>query len=248
MKDSLIRLSFFILKIIGGLTMSDVNQLIQWFKNKEGKVSYSMINRNGPNSYDCSSAVFSGLIAAGFLPAGTWLGNTESLYKLEGSLLQPISRSEVRAGDIFVSGAKGGSSGAAGHTGVAISNSQIIHCTGGRGIITTAITDSWTGTPCHWYRLKGGSTAPVAPNTSGTWKTENGTFISNRAINLRTEASTSGKVISLMSAGSKIKYDAYKIDQNGYVWIRQKRENGYGYIATGESRNGKRIDYWGTFE
>lgn len=135
--------------------MGNLNTLVNWFKQREGKVTYSMTYRNGPNSYDCSSAVYFALIEAGFLPKSSGIGNTESLYRLEGSVLQPISRSEVKFGDIFVAGVKGASGGAFGHTGVAISNSQIIHCNGSaNGISTTGISNAATGTPCHWYRLK----------------------------------------------------------------------------------------------
>ena len=44
---------------------------IQWFEARKGKVVYSMSARLGPNSYDCSSAVYLSLIAGGFLPSGT---------------------------------------------------------------------------------------------------------------------------------------------------------------------------------
>ncbi len=136
--------------------MLSVETVIAWFKAREGKVTYSMDYRNGPNSYDCSSAVFSALIEAGFLPRGTHLGSTETLYGLEGSLLQPISRNEVKRGDIFVSGPKGGSGGIYGHTGVFISNSRIIHCTAGlNGIGETAAAGWMGGPPNYFYRLKG---------------------------------------------------------------------------------------------
>ena len=39
---------------------------IQWFEARKGKVVYSMSARLGPNSYDCSSAVYLSLIAGGF--------------------------------------------------------------------------------------------------------------------------------------------------------------------------------------
>ena len=147
--------------------MGDINKLINWFKAREGKVTYSMTNRLGPYSYDCSSAVFNALIEAGFLPTGTWPGNTESLYALEGKLLVPISRNQVQRGDIFVAGIKGGSLGAGGHTGVAISNSQIIHCNyAGNGITTTGINNNTTYYPCHWYRLKGATSSNTTNNTN----------------------------------------------------------------------------------
>lgn len=131
-------------------------QVVQWFQEREGQTTYSMAYRNGPDSYDCSSAVFSALISAGYLSEGTWLGTTETLYGYEGSLLIPIAREDVQSGDIFVSGIKGQSLGSGGHTGVAVSNSQIIHSNySDNGISTTAI-EGYTasrGMPTYWYRL-----------------------------------------------------------------------------------------------
>lgn len=130
--------------------------VVEWFQEREGQTTYSMVYRNGPSSYDCSSAVFSALISAGYLNEGHWLGTTETLYNYEGSLLTAISRDEVRAGDIFVSGIKGQSLGSGGHTGVALSNDQIIHSNyRDNGISTTAIEGytSSGNTPTYWYRL-----------------------------------------------------------------------------------------------
>lgn len=143
--------------------MSDINRVIDWFKIREGKVRYSMTNRLGPNSYDCSSALFNALIAGGYLPSNTFIGNTETLYALEGKLLMPISRSQAQRGDIFVSGVKGGSLGSGGHTGVFLNNSTIIHCTYGKNGIATTPAYQWmgdySGLPVYCYRLvsKGGS-------------------------------------------------------------------------------------------
>ncbi len=38
--------------------MIDIEKAIKWFENRKGKVSYSMQNRNGSSSYDCSSSVY----------------------------------------------------------------------------------------------------------------------------------------------------------------------------------------------
>ena len=137
--------------------MANVESVNNWFRAREGKVTYSMDYRYGPSSYDCSSAVFYALIEAGFLPVGTGIGSTESLYALEGSLLQRISRSEVKRGDIFISGGRGTSAGANGHTGVFVSNSRIIHCNyGSNGISETSAEGGWMGGPPNdFYRLKG---------------------------------------------------------------------------------------------
>ncbi|AAV30211.2 putative lysin [Lactobacillus phage LL-Ku] len=99
---------------------------------------------------------------------------------------------------------------------------------------------------------KGGQSSKKSPVTnkkkdqSGEWHSEKGTFTLGQAIYLRTAPSTDAVPISLLKAGSKVNYDAYAI-RGGYVWIRQPRSNGYGYMATGYAKNGKRLDYWGKF-
>lgn len=100
------------------------------------------------------------LINAGYLNRNTWIGNTDSMFAMEGGLLLPIPESQVRAGDIFISGYKYNSSGAAGHTGVAINNKEIYHSTYNNkyfydGIVRSQ-TEGRTGSssrPLYWYRL-----------------------------------------------------------------------------------------------
>ena len=78
------------------------------------------------------------------------------------------------------------------------------------------------------------------------WITETGQFKLTKDIYLRKGATTDSLVIALLPKGSLIRYDAFK-HAGGYVWIRQQRGRTYGYLATGESKNGKRVNYWGTF-
>lgn len=152
--------------------MGSIDSVMNFMYSKQGKVGYSMAARMGPYSYDCSSAVFFALIAGGFLKQGTGIGNTESLYRLEGSLLTPISRSQVRRGDIFVAGKKGGSAGSAGHTGIFVDNQRIIHCTYSKKNANFAITPAkgwmgdYSGLPVYFYRLKGA--AVTGPTESVT--------------------------------------------------------------------------------
>lgn len=90
---------------------------LQYGLHLRGKVCYSMSNRLGAYSMDCSSFVFRALIAAGFLSTDSFIGNTETLFGLNGSLLEEISRSEVRRGNLWIAGHEGASLGSAGHTG-----------------------------------------------------------------------------------------------------------------------------------
>lgn len=97
--------------------------------------------------------------------------------------------------------------------------------------------------------VHGGNPAPApshAPST-GKWIAEKATFVPNRTLPLTVDASGRGGLIANIGAGQAINYDAYMIDGN-YVWIRQPRGNGYGYMATGNAKNGKRVDYWGSFK
>lgn len=89
---------------------------------------------------------------------------------------------------------------------------------------------------------------PVVPNSwldnfGDKWVKEDGTFISDRPINLRKGAKLTSTIITTLPAGSVIKYDAYS-RHGGYVWIRQPRANGqYGYLVCRQGNTP-----WGTFK
>lgn len=108
------------------------------------------------------------------------------------------------------------------------------------------------------------NTAPVSSTTNTTeahtealtgfedklgdyWYNEKGTFTLTYPIVMRWGAKLSSSVITTLPAGSTIKYDGFS-HHDGYVWLRQPRGNGsYGYLPSGHSSNGKRLDYWGKF-
>lgn len=82
-----------------------------------------------------------------------------------------------------------------------------------------------------------------------TWYKETGTFKITEpvGIRLRWGARMSSATIAILPAGSTVKYDAF-CHADGKVWIRQPRGNSqYGYLPTGDSVNGRRTSYWGTF-
>ena len=89
---------------------------------------------------------------------------------------------------------------------------------------------------------------PVVPNSwidnfGDKWVKEDGTFITDRQINLRKGAKLTSDILTTLPAGSVIKYDAYS-RHGGYVWIRQPRANGeHGFLVC---RQGN--DPWGRFE
>lgn len=154
-------------------TNNKIERMIAWFKSREGKVGYSMARRNGPHSYDCSSAVFFAAKHAGILPSSQWIGSTLTLLSMAGRQLQEINRSQIQRGDIFVSGT---TAGAGGHTGVVLDRNRIIHCNwGSRGIATTKIA-GWTGgPPVRWFRFKNiGASSPAPSAKPGKyWSNDN---------------------------------------------------------------------------
>lgn len=81
-----------------------------------------------------------------------------------------------------------------------------------------------------------------------SWFTkQDGVFTLDRTIHLR-DKPRDGNIIATLNKGDSVTYDAYGYEKDGYVWIRQPRSNGYGYIATGETSNEKRVSYWGSFK
>lgn len=81
------------------------------------------------------------------------------------------------------------------------------------------------------------------------WYKESGTFTItvDEGIVLRWGATTKSSRIGVLQKGDEVKYDAFCY-AGGYVWIRQPRSDGYGYLPTGNTVGGKRTDYWGTFK
>lgn len=146
----------------------DTEKAIAWMGLKEGRVSYSMDYRNGPDSYDCSSSVCSALIYAGASNPG-WLLNTEYMHDwLIQNGYQLIAENADWAslrGDVFIWGMRGQSSGAGGHTGIFIDPDNIIHCNYARNNITidnynqTAAASGWMYS--YVYRYSGSQTQPT---------------------------------------------------------------------------------------
>lgn len=120
-----------------------MDKVIEWFQQRQGRVSYSMINRNGASSYDCSSSIYHALIYAGILPQGFRIGNTETefvdLPKFGFQRIEADANGYIptQRGDIFIWGKQGYTNGAGGHTGIYIDNDNIIHCSYGYNGIHT---------------------------------------------------------------------------------------------------------------
>lgn len=113
--------------------MASIQDMLNFMYNHQKhlcKVRYSMGSDRyfNPNA-DCSSSVYFALKAGGFLLPSASIGNTETLFKLNGKIFKELSSlSSVKPGDIFILGGEGRSNGAYGHTGFFIGNGNIIHC------------------------------------------------------------------------------------------------------------------------
>lgn len=118
------------------------NNFLNWFRWRQGKVTYSMTNRWGTNSYDCSSSIYYALKEAGIFPQNLPIGNTETLFNdLPKYGFVKVAEGEnvdydAKPGDIFIWGRRGYTLGAGGHTGVLTSDHTMIHCNYGFNGIT----------------------------------------------------------------------------------------------------------------
>ena len=148
----------------------NIETAIAWMKARQGRVSYSMEERDGNDSYDCSSSVYYALRSAGAVSAG-WAVNTEYehdwLIKNGYTLISENTPFDAQRGDVFIWGRKGASAGAGGHTGIFIDSDNIIHCNYRYdGISVNDHDDIWlyAGQPYYYiYRLTNPNAQPEPP-------------------------------------------------------------------------------------
>ena len=199
-----------------------VEKMIDFALSKKGRVAYSMSypRRLGPKFYDCSSFVYYALIAGGFLPMGSLIGNTETLYKLNGKVLREIySYKDVRRGDIFIRGIEGKSFGAAGHTGIFLAKDRIIHCSYSQGGV--AINDKKNGLNNYLGQKRSNRERYFRP-VSGKDKLELtidriGMAIIRVATNVRAGPTTLSPIVAVYYPGQKVYYDRL-VENEGYLW------------------------------
>lgn len=237
--------------------MIDINKAIDYmYQLKNRGITYSMngsrIGTDG--TADCSGAVYISLVKGGAKPH-SYPVNTESEHAwliANGFELIAFNKEwNMQRGDVLIFGLKGQSAGAGGHTAIAVDHNNVIHCNyAHNGVSVNPETTMPYSMGWYVYRYKGATQQPTQqekPQPTGiNWISEKWHFKLNTAINLRTAPSSSAGLIATLPAGSVVNYDAYCY-KDGYVWIRQPRSNGYGYLATGECVGNKRTSYWGSF-
>lgn len=145
----------------------NIEKAIAWMEARKGRVSYSMEERDGDDSYDCSSSMYYSLRSAGASSAG-WAVNTEYehdwLVKNGYELIAENTECTAQRGDVFIWGKRGASAGAFGHTGMFIDSVNIIHCNYAyNGISVNEHDERWlyAGQPYFYiYRLTNPDTQP----------------------------------------------------------------------------------------
>lgn len=201
--------------------MQSVEKMLAYAKSKHRKVGYSMAypQRLGPAYLDCSSFVYYALIAGGFLPQATDIGNTETLYKLKGTVLKEIySYEQIRAGDIFIRGIEGRSAGASGHTGIFLEKGKIIHCNAVNGTVSINGEENFLR---YFLSCKRSNYEryfrPVIKNQSPQ-KHKTGIAKVHASTYVRSAPSTQAAIVASYHKGDKINYDSIVI-ANGYHWL-----------------------------
>ena len=241
--------------------MIDINKAIDYmYQLKNRGVTYSMSgSRIGTDgTADCSGAVYISLVKGGAKPH-SYPVNTESEHAwliANGFELIAFNKEwNMQRGDVLIFGLKGQSAGAGGHTAIAVDHNNVIHCNyAHNGVSVNPETTMPYSMGWYVYRYKGAKPNPQPqpqakpqPQPTGIqWISEKWHFTLSERIKLRTAPNTSATIIAELQPGDVVKYDAYCYS-GGYVWIRQKRGNGYGYLATGECVGNRRTSYWGSF-
>ena len=238
--------------------MIDINKAIDYmYQLKNRGITYSMSgSRIGTDgTADCSGAVYISLVKGGAKPH-SYPVNTESEHAwliTNGFELIAFNKEwNMQRGDVLIFGIKGQSAGAGGHTAIAVDHNNVIHCNyAHNGVTVNPETTMPYNMGWYVYRYKGAkptSQPQAKPQPTGIqWISEKWHFTLSERIKLRTAPNTSATIIAELQPGDVVKYDAYCYS-GGYVWIRQPRGNGYGYLATGECVGNKRTSYWGSFE
>ena len=217
-----------------------VKEALKWMDDHhrhKGNYPYSMVRRYGNPGYDCSSAVYYALIAGGVLPKDTYIGNTETLFKLKGTYLDEIySYKDVRPGDIFIRGGQGTSAGAGGHTGMFYKKDGIVHSNYSNNGISYNDNGSYIGYFLdrkrswneRYFRPRYGGKKLETPSSKKQSvgksankkliKYENWHGITQTACHVRADASTNAAIVATYPMGSKINYDRV-YEGDGYRWI-----------------------------
>ena len=202
--------------------MSSIENMLDYAKSKHRKVRYSMAypQRLGPEYMDCSSFVYYCLKAGGFLPTNNPIGNTETLYKLKGVVLEEVySYESIKSGDIFIRGREGKSLGAGGHTGIFLRKGEIIHCNAFNGTVSINNESSFIR---YFLDCKRSEDERYFRPIVGKIKSKSNPQVKmarvRAATHVRSAPSTNSHIVSIYYPGQVMYYDRL-IKANGYYWL-----------------------------
>lgn len=220
-----------------------IDKMINYARNQKGRVGYSMNYpaRLGPYYMDCSSFVYKSLMAGGFISKNTPIGNTETLYKLNGSVFEEIfSYADLRRGDIFIRGKEGYSAGAGGHTGIFLSQDSIIHCNakynGVSENMASDFLDRKRSDTERYFRPKGARDNPNSKRTKGS-------ALVLATTNVRAYPSISSPIVAYYTPGQRINYDMLTSNEGYYRLSYIGSQSGKRrYVAYGDYSGNRRID------
>ncbi|WIE74472.1 peptidoglycan amidohydrolase family protein [Curtobacterium sp. MCSS17_007] len=161
------------------------NIAINWYLTQQARgITYSMTSRFGPNSFDCSSAGYFSLEAAGLLPAGLRIGNTDTMFRdFEANgwvQIKPNAQGnyDTRKGDAAIWGKRGASGGAAGHYMFFIDADRVINCrVAGIKIDNYDQLRAWNDYPEQTFYRYAGSDAPGPVGNPTDQNVDVGSFI-----------------------------------------------------------------------
>lgn len=146
------------------------DKAIQWAVAQCNKgYTYSMTNRWGPTSYDCSAFIISAWNKAGVQTGASYTGDMKRCFVANGftdvrSMVNIDNGNGMRAGDVLVWNATGTSgAGANGHTAMFIGNGRMVECT------PTGIATRNYHRECSWQvvlRYRDAATGVIGPENS----------------------------------------------------------------------------------
>lgn len=146
------------------------DRAIQWAVAQCNKgYTYSMTNRWGPTSYDCSAFIISAWNKAGVHTGASYTGDMKRCFVANGftdvrSMVNIDNGNGMRAGDVLVWNATGTSgAGANGHTAMFIGNGRMVECT------PTGIATRNYYRECSWQvvlRYRDAATGAIGPENS----------------------------------------------------------------------------------
>lgn len=204
-----------------------MNRVIEWMKQGEGTVRYSIGSRLGPDTFDSASAVYFALRSCGMLPNDA-MGTCDDLRT--DLLKHGWERVESpNVGDVFIWGVPGASEDGSGHSGIMVDEDTIIHCNKEKGISIDYLLDFWEamGKPPQEFYHSAVVAPPVGLGGLDRLAASNGTI----------EASGwyrgASDELSLVKADTGKTIDTVKLEDEDFHVVFETNEDGAMYLMAG---------------